>query len=362
MDGKFREINKHRHLQQSVNLTALTVKEVTFGNLSPNVIVVRNHASIPVYISTSRNVSATVFLKKVAPASSDHFTQLNGLRYMYFFSESDITDLLVEGIESDGLSVSDLDTPTGGYMHLDGSAEVEQAVHDDLNCNANVQQGNVDVGAANPLWVRTNDVTVIQEVHDYLNCNSNVQQGDLDVSSSNPLNVKNKSEFVFTKELEIVRPLNTVQYSIGDIINSVSASEQIPYIITGSTYVNCPVRITSIHIVSNNGTPLTDLECAILFFDDRTLPPQVTIDGTPFNPSFDSMAPSKLKGSVNSDEFVRNLAMGSDCALYSANSINVVSHLLSAGYLCFALIAMNTYTPISGEWFRIIMNYTIYPN
>jgi len=47
---------------------------------------------------------------------------------------------------------------TNGSLHVlassSGSTEVTQAIHDNLNANANVQQGNVDVGAANPLFVQ----------------------------------------------------------------------------------------------------------------------------------------------------------------------------------------------------------------
>jgi len=43
-----------------------------------------------------------------------------------------------------------------------GVVEVEQATHDDLNCNANIQVGNVDVGPANPVDVATEGITISQ--------------------------------------------------------------------------------------------------------------------------------------------------------------------------------------------------------
>ena len=47
---------------------------------------------------------------------------------------------------------------TGGTLSVNdggGSLTVDQATHDSLNANANVQVGNVDVGSGNPLYVVT---------------------------------------------------------------------------------------------------------------------------------------------------------------------------------------------------------------
>lgn len=90
------------------------------------------------------------------------------------------------------------------------SVEVLQATHDDLNANANIQVGNVDVGNANPvpvsdaggsLTVDANDldirdltsasdsVAVLQATHDNLNGNMTIQIADTDVSNANPVPV-----------------------------------------------------------------------------------------------------------------------------------------------------------------------------
>lgn len=87
--------------------------------------------------------------------------------------------------------------------------EMVQATHDDLNANANLQVGNTDVGNANPVPVSdaggslsvddggaalTVDgaVEATQDTHDDLNCNANLQYGNLDVSTTRPLPVVTK--------------------------------------------------------------------------------------------------------------------------------------------------------------------------
>lgn len=60
---------------------------------------------------------------------------------------------------------------------------VEQPDHDKLNTNANVQQGDIDVGSGNKLYVQSNTAS------DFL-VDANVQQGDLDVSGSNKLHTQ----------------------------------------------------------------------------------------------------------------------------------------------------------------------------
>jgi len=82
---------------------------------------------------------------------------------------------------------------------------INELGNDLLNGNANVQQGDVDVGAGNPLHVQGTVIvvfpasqTVDQAVHDLLNANANLQVGDVDVSAANPVPViivQNKQPF-----------------------------------------------------------------------------------------------------------------------------------------------------------------------
>lgn len=51
---------------------------------------------------------------------------------------------------------------SGGSGAVTGTVEVEQAAHDDLNCNANVQVGDADASDTNPLPVATDGRTITQ--------------------------------------------------------------------------------------------------------------------------------------------------------------------------------------------------------
>jgi hypothetical protein len=80
--------------------------------------------------------------------------------------------------------------------------EVVQDTHDDLNANANMQVGNTDVGAGNPVPVDATSqgdvpvtldgetVEVVQDTHDDLNANANMQVGNTDVGAGNPVPIK----------------------------------------------------------------------------------------------------------------------------------------------------------------------------
>lgn len=78
---------------------------------------------------------------------------------------------------------------------------VVQPVHDLLNCNANIQVGDVDVDNANPVPVSDagGTLTVDQATHDNLNANANMQVGDVDVGPANlvPVDIANNAETTF---------------------------------------------------------------------------------------------------------------------------------------------------------------------
>jgi hypothetical protein len=91
--------------------------------------------------------------------------------------------------------------------------EMQQATHDSLNSNANIQVGNTDVGNANPVPVSDaggaltiddgggsitvdGTTTVQQATHDNLNTNANLQYGNLDVSTTRPLPVISKERLL----------------------------------------------------------------------------------------------------------------------------------------------------------------------
>ena len=117
-------------------------------------------------------------------------------------------------VDTDG-DYTPLQVDADGALRV--NAEVTQATHDDLNLNANVQQGDNDVAAGNALFVQPgtgaafpvtdnggsltvdgsvsvsnfpSSLEVTQATHDDLNLNANVQQGDSDVGAANALYVR----------------------------------------------------------------------------------------------------------------------------------------------------------------------------
>jgi len=91
------------------------------------------------------------------------------------------------GLPVDVTASTPLPVSTGG-----GAAqEVEQSTHDDLNCNANMQVADADVGAGNPVPVSMagGSVEVTQTTADDLKADANLQVGDVDVANGNPVPV-----------------------------------------------------------------------------------------------------------------------------------------------------------------------------
>jgi hypothetical protein len=82
-----------------------------------------------------------------------------------------------------------LEDENGNPIAPAGTLTVIQPNPNLLNANANMQVGDVDVGAANP-------VPVTQPNPDLLNANANMQVGDTDVGAANPVPVTDTWEVV----------------------------------------------------------------------------------------------------------------------------------------------------------------------
>jgi hypothetical protein len=100
-------------------------------------------------------------------------------------------------VDVENLSATDVD-----IRDLDASqdnVEVVQTTHDDLNANANIQVGDVDVSGGNPVPVSfPSGVEVTQDTHDDLNANANLQAGNTDVANT----VIGSDNLVHVKEAE----------------------------------------------------------------------------------------------------------------------------------------------------------------
>jgi hypothetical protein len=144
---------------------------------------------------------------------------------------------------------------------VNDSVTAAQSTHDNLNCNANIQQNNTDITSGNPLYTQAEDgknvtlgakadarstatdttaitamqvlkqisymlqnpaaVNVTQSTHDNLNLNSNIQINNTDVSTTNPVNVTGNSGIVASSH---TRPDNTTAYTAGDVVGTDAAT------------------------------------------------------------------------------------------------------------------------------------------
>lgn len=96
---------------------------------------------------------------------------------------------------------------------------VQQAIHDLLNCNANIQVGDVDVANANPVPVSDagGSLTVDQATHDNLNVNANLQVGDVDVGPANPVPIEEQE--VPPTDASVNNPSFVLTYVAGNMTN-----------------------------------------------------------------------------------------------------------------------------------------------
>lgn len=174
---------------------------------------------------------------------------------------------------------------------------VSQASHDNLNANANVQQGNSDVSSSNKLYVQSNtagdfktdanlqqgdiDVGSSNKLHcqssaaDDFAVNANVQQGDSDVSSSNKLHVQSslRSEFAVNASLQIagsdVSSSNKVPVSFSaGVEGSQGNLDSASSVVTGDTSTAVNVDATVHNIMGNTTDTSNDID--IQLSEDNT--------------------------------------------------------------------------------------------
>lgn len=162
------------------------------------------------------------------------------------------------------------------------SGEVTQDIHDDLNCNANLQINDIDVSSGNPIPVdigagnltveqsdktkllgtmelsdgsavigkvtidqttdgTTNKVNAQNATHDNLNCNANMQISNTDVASTNPVfttledgknvtlgsKADNRSDKTDTTEITAMQVLKQISYMLQNPAN-ISLGSSIP--------------------------------------------------------------------------------------------------------------------------------------
>lgn len=106
-------------------------------------------------------------LSTITPAEGD-WTKLYANARGALWVELDTTNAVPVTDNGGSLTVDATDLDIRDLTSVSDSVEVLQDTHDDLNANANIQVGNTDVSAANPVPVTITDPgTSSTEVHDY---------------------------------------------------------------------------------------------------------------------------------------------------------------------------------------------------
>ena len=154
------------------------------------------------------------------------------------------------------------------------SIPVSQSTPDDLNCNANMQQGDIDVGSANKLYVQNdirndfktdaniqqggadvdslNKLYVQSNTHDDFSVNANMQQGDVDVDGLNKLHVQSDQRGMFLVDA-------TLQIAGADV----SSSNKVPVELSAGVSGTQANLDSSSSVVSGNNSTAVNVNAAI---------------------------------------------------------------------------------------------------
>jgi hypothetical protein len=99
-------------IEQFVDLVGGVVKEITFKETKPNLILIRNNSDYSIYLSESIQVSTTSYMKLVPDKTSKKYTTVSGLLKIYLYSGNNISNLQIISCEDPEMSVSDMDEDT----------------------------------------------------------------------------------------------------------------------------------------------------------------------------------------------------------------------------------------------------------
>ena len=166
------------------------------------------------------------------------------------------------------------------------SMTVSQATHDNLNCNANIQQGDADVSSSNKLYVQNNtagdfkadaniqqgdaDVSVSNKLHcqstaaDAFLVNANVQQGDADVSGSNKLHVQSdaRANFAVNATMQVggtdVSGSNKVPVELSTGVSGTQANLNSASSVSNGTFSTAVNVNARVHNIFGNTTDTTN--------------------------------------------------------------------------------------------------------
>lgn len=153
--------------------------------------------------------------------------------------------------------------------------------------------------------------------------------------------------FMFT--VEITRPADTTQYAINDLINAASATTLVPVDMT-SAYANRVVKLRTMRVMSSNGAAGTKLQLFVHFFNSSTVDnggSSVVNDNAAWSATYAALS-GAFMCAVEAFGTTLDISTVVDL-LSSASGLDRFFQLDSNGKAWFAPVALNTYTPASGE-------------
>src|SRR4030042_4205901 len=99
-----KELNKQR-----INITGGVIKEVTFGNITPNLTQIRNYTDYILYLSENIDVSTTKYMKLIPAHTTIKYANIDSYQKLYFYCSNNVSDIYIVSTRDDELSFADMD-------------------------------------------------------------------------------------------------------------------------------------------------------------------------------------------------------------------------------------------------------------
>jgi hypothetical protein len=166
----------------------------------------------------------------------------------------------------------------------------------------------------------------------------------------NPIYTRNAN---FEVKLEITRPADITGYAANDLINN-DGSSSLPYFDFAplGDFTNRFINLTTIIVISSNGTAVTKLDPFMHFFNEITLSGSDLTDNVQFNPTYDVMSNNRTM-SIESN--FTSIDHGDNCYLLQAAEKQRLLLLNAQSRLYLAMVTSASYTPTSGEKFTVVL-------
>jgi hypothetical protein len=248
------------------------------------------------------------------PAATGSLTGANSTSVVL---ASDHADIDVSQATHDNLNLNanlqqgDADVTAGNAVYVQpgtgATFEAVQTTHDDLNLNANIQQGNADVTTGNALFVQAGTGATfesVQTTHDDLNANANIQVGNTDVGDANPVPIKigtGESIPVTSGKMDVLDFIDNAQGPVLD-----ASTTNIPSLAAGNAQIVVAALAANVKAVY-----VADTTGQFIGVYNKLTPASVD-DGLEFiiNPGMDRLIEVDLSGSAGTGIYLRNMVTG----------------------------------------------------